>query len=74
MKTTRLLPLAALVVAAFSSSIAFADDALPIEQAVLLAPPQVPPAIARKTPARVVVNLTVEEVEREIAPGARYTF
>ena len=74
MKTTRLVPLAALVIAAFSAGTAFAEDALPVEQAVLLAPPQVPPAIARKTPARVVVNLTVEEVEREIAPGARYTF
>jgi nitrite reductase (NO-forming) len=49
-------------------------DTLPVEQAVRLAPPLVPPAITRKTPARVVVDMTVEEVEREIAPGTRYVF
>ena len=40
----------------------------------LVAPPAVPPRITRTTPANVVVHLTVEEVEREIAPGTRYTF
>ncbi|QRO34376.1 nitrite reductase, copper-containing [Chromobacterium violaceum] len=48
--------------------------ALPIIHQALVAPPLLPPPITRKTPARVVVDLTVEEVEREIAPGSRYMF
>ncbi|WP_436143854.1 copper-containing nitrite reductase [Duganella sp. LjRoot269] len=51
-----------------------AETALPTITQELLAPPLLPPPITRKTPAKVVVNLTVEEVEREIAPGSRYTF
>ncbi|CUI03152.1 Multicopper oxidase [Janthinobacterium sp. CG23_2] len=47
---------------------------MPVIVQELLAPPALPPQITRKTPARVVVNLTVEEIEREIAPGTRYTF
>ncbi|RFP17747.1 nitrite reductase, copper-containing [Duganella sp. BJB488] len=50
------------------------ETALPTITQELLAPPLLPPPITRKTPAKVVVNLTVEEVEREIAPGTRYTF
>ncbi|TDR76632.1 copper-containing nitrite reductase [Paludibacterium purpuratum] len=48
--------------------------ALPTIHETLVAPPQVPPPITRKSPARVVVDLTVEEVERDIAPGTSYTF
>lgn len=48
--------------------------ALPIEQAVLTAPPLVPPAITRRTPARVVVNLEVKEITARIADGTDYTF
>ncbi|HEU4844773.1 MAG TPA: copper-containing nitrite reductase [Burkholderiaceae bacterium] len=51
-----------------------AEATLPVIVQELLAPPALPPRITRKTAARVVVNLTVEEVEREIAPGTRYTF
>jgi nitrite reductase (NO-forming) len=51
-----------------------AEPALPVIHQELLAPPALPPQITRKTPARVVVKLTVEEIEREIAPGTRYTF
>ncbi|WP_218190363.1 multicopper oxidase domain-containing protein [Pseudomonas sp. CC6-YY-74] len=47
---------------------------LPVIVQALVAPPAVPAPITRKSPARVVVNLTVEEVEKEIAPGTRYMF
>jgi nitrite reductase (NO-forming) len=49
-------------------------QALPVEQAILTAPPHVPPPIARKHRARVVVNLEVREVVMKIADGAEYTF
>ncbi|MBE7538047.1 MAG: nitrite reductase, copper-containing [Opitutaceae bacterium] len=48
--------------------------ALPIEEAVLTAPPHVPPAIKRRSPARVVVHLEVREVTARIADGTQYTF
>ena len=51
-----------------------AKTALPVITHELVAPPLAPPRITRKHAAHVVVNLTVEEVEREIAPGTRYTF
>ncbi|MCE3603325.1 copper-containing nitrite reductase [Massilia sp. P8910] len=57
-----------------SAPVFAAEPALPVIVQELLAPPALPPQITRKTPARVVVNLTVEEIEREIAPGTRYTF
>jgi len=69
----KLIPLAALL-AVLGTGIAQAEAPLPVEHAVLLAPPQVPPPIVRRTPAKVIVDLTVEEVEREIAPGAKYMF
>src|SRR6478609_2123086 len=47
---------------------------LPVEQAALTAPPHVPPAIARKTAARVIVNLEVREVVGRLADGVEYTF
>jgi nitrite reductase (NO-forming) len=42
--------------------------------ALLTNAPEVPPRIFRQHPAHVIVDLTVNEVEREIAPGVRYTF
>jgi len=48
--------------------------ALPIEEAVLTAPPHVPPPIKRRSPARVVVHLEVREVTARIADGTQYTF
>jgi len=43
-------------------------------KAVLSNPPKVPPAVNRKTPAKVIVELEVREVEKPIADGVTYTF
>jgi nitrite reductase (NO-forming) len=43
-------------------------------KAVLASPPQVPPPVNRKFPAKVIVELEVREVERPIAEGVSYTF
>jgi nitrite reductase (NO-forming) len=42
--------------------------------AVLTSPPNVPPPTHRNHPAKVIVDLEVKEVEREISEGVRYTF
>jgi nitrite reductase (NO-forming) len=42
--------------------------------AILTQPPMVPPATGRKTPAKVIVNLEVQELEKEISEGVKYTF
>jgi len=42
--------------------------------AVLTSPPLVPPATNRHAPAKVIVELEVKEVEKEIAEGVKYTF
>ena len=47
---------------------------LPVEHAVLTSPPMVPPPIARKHAAKVIVELEVRELEKEISEGVRYTF
>ena len=47
---------------------------LPIEQAILSSPPHVPPPIARKFSARVIVNLEVREVVAKLADGVEYSF
>ncbi|GGY19953.1 copper-containing nitrite reductase [Paludibacterium paludis] len=51
-----------------------AEATLPVIHQTLVAPPAMPPRITRNYPARVVVDLTIEEMEREIAPGSTYTF
>ncbi len=51
-----------------------AVTALPVEQAILTAPPHVPPPFKRRHSARVVVNLEVREVVKTIADGSEYTF
>ncbi|MFI5337389.1 MAG: copper-containing nitrite reductase, partial [Opitutales bacterium] len=48
--------------------------ALPVEQAILSAPPRVPPPLRRHYAARVVVNLEVREVVKRLADGVEYTF
>jgi nitrite reductase (NO-forming) len=42
--------------------------------AVLTSPPLVPPATNRKAPAKVIVELEVVEVDKQIAEGVNYTF
>jgi nitrite reductase (NO-forming) len=42
--------------------------------AVLTSPPNVPPPTHRTKPAKVVVELEIREVEKEISEGVRYTF
>ncbi len=42
--------------------------------AVLTSPPNVPPPITRKTPAKVIVDLEVIEKEMQISEGVSYTF
>ena len=44
------------------------------EMAILTDPPHVPPPITRKHATKVIVKLEVNEYEKEIAPGVRYTF
>jgi nitrite reductase (NO-forming) len=43
-------------------------------KAVLTSPPLVPPPTGRHAPAKVIVELEVREVERDIAEGVKYTF
>ena len=43
-------------------------------QAILTSPPAVPPPTNRKQPAKVIVDLEVQEVTKEIADGVNYTF
>ena len=44
------------------------------EVAVLTHAPEVPPPITRKHPTKVIVNMEVKELVKEIAPGVQYTF
>ncbi|HEY0947127.1 MAG TPA: copper-containing nitrite reductase [Opitutaceae bacterium] len=63
----------AVIAAGDAAKAAFAAS-LPVEQAVLTAAPHVPPPITRKFPAKVVVNLEVREVVKQLADGVDYTF
>jgi nitrite reductase (NO-forming) len=42
-------------------------------KAILTSPPMVPPTTGRKTPAKVIVELEVRELEKEISEGVTYT-
>ena len=42
-------------------------------KAVLTSPPMVPPPTGRKVPAKVIVELEVRELEKEISEGVKYT-
>ncbi len=43
-------------------------------KATLTSPPEVPPPTGRKAPAKVIVELEVRELVKEISPGVEYTF
>ncbi len=60
------------VVAAPGSEPLAAD--LPVETAVLVPPPLVPPPIGRRHPAKVVVQMEVREITKRLADGVEYTF
>jgi nitrite reductase (NO-forming) len=47
---------------------------LAVEKAILTAPPMVPPPITRKTPAKVIVDLEVQEFIGTMADGVQYNF
>lgn len=61
------------VCAIFLAGHASAGD-LPVEKAILTSPPEVPPAITRSSPAKVIVELEVIEKVMPIAEGVEYTF
>ena len=43
-------------------------------KAVLTSPPEVPPPVNRKHPAKVIVELEVREIEKTMSEGVTYTF
>ena len=45
-----------------------------VEEAILTQAPNVPPPIARRYPAKVIVNLEVREVTKRLADGVEYVF
>lgn len=49
-------------------------DKLPKESFKLLPPPQVPPPITRKSPARVAIEVEVRETVMKLSDGVDYTF
>jgi nitrite reductase (NO-forming) len=51
-----------------------AEKILGEEKAILTDAPEVPPAIARRHAAKVIVHLEVKEVEGRLADGVAYTF
>ena len=56
----------------FTFNVAFAE--LPVEKAILTDAPHVPPPITRTTPAKVIAELEVVEVQSELADGVQYSF
>ena len=58
---------------AYSTSGSVAPEGAPIH-AVLASPPMVPPPLHRNHAAKVIVELEVRELDKEISEGVRYTF
>jgi nitrite reductase (NO-forming) len=75
MKNPARFGLAVLTALALQALALRADDGnLPVEEAVLLPPPQVPPPITRRNPAKVIVRVEVKEYTARIADGVDYLF
>lgn len=51
-----------------------AAEALPVEEAVRVAPPMVPPPITRKHPAKVIVKMETVEKVMKMADGVQYMY
>ena len=47
---------------------------MPVETLTVVSAPGVPPAITRKSSAKVVINLETREVRKRLADGVEYTF
>jgi nitrite reductase (NO-forming) len=58
----------------FTLAISPSQAALPVENAILTAAPQVPPPIERDYPAKVVVQLDTIERVGQLSDGVEYTF
>jgi len=67
--------LSALLVATVLQPAFATDNGAPeVIHATLTSPPMVPPATHRDHPAKVIVELEVREIEKEISEGVSYTF
>lgn len=62
------------VAAQMSQRWRIAEDRRPEIRAILVPPPQVPPAVDRPGPATVVVDLETTEQKGQLADGVEYTF
>lgn len=62
------------VAATLFGAVSAAIAELPVENAVLTDAPVVPPAITRTSPAKVVVELEVQEKQMDLSDGVQYTF
>lgn len=67
---------ASLAVVVLTAIPVFAATPAPVgeEHAILTHAPQVPPAITRKTPTKVIVDMEVKEYTGRLADGVEYTF
>jgi nitrite reductase (NO-forming) len=76
MSPTRLIALLSMACASLmvSASLIAADAPTEVIHATLTSPPQVPEPIHRDHAAKVIVELEVRELEKEISEGVSYTF
>ncbi len=50
------------------------SGAMPVETLTVTHAPEVPGAITRRTPAKVIINLETREIRKRLADGVEYTF